>query len=92
MKKLIEERDAKSAELNELVEEMDAMDKGEELDAQSHSFSCLPYAQFALLLRMGGLPTVDFAYILILLAFLPLFWSWCTTLTRFFVEFSSSRD
>ena len=34
MKKLIEERDAKSAELNELVEEMDAMDKGEELDAK----------------------------------------------------------
>jgi len=34
LKKLIEERDAKSAELNELVEDMDAMEKGEELDAK----------------------------------------------------------
>ena len=34
MKKLIEERDAKSLELNSLVAEMDDMDKGEELDAK----------------------------------------------------------
>ncbi len=34
MKKLIEERDAKSLELNDLVAEMENMDKGEELDAK----------------------------------------------------------
>tara|TARA_R100001463_G_scaffold53485_1_gene104507 strand:+ start:3045 stop:4376 length:1332 start_codon:yes stop_codon:yes gene_type:complete len=34
LKKLIEERDAKSLELNSLVAEMDDMDKGEELDAK----------------------------------------------------------